>query len=273
MTDHSSLVPSFRDFSFYMKGHSTLHSSGDSSSEGEAELRLPNILEVERILRESAAGRLGKAVDTEGWPWLERMEFLEGAIPGIKVHSIGGYVPFEADGIWGPYEWYYRERGGGATLSLAPIGTFPAAADGLYRASQSVDEFAGSTGWVSRFLGLWEQLSVAKFLYKFSARDISVEKDENSGLFSLGNSEELKSQYGWGHSPEEAWLETQAFIQYFEEKLGWSQEFQREWRERMEISRVPLNADERVFPAEAPDFRVNWEALDIPEDYEHFIAG
>jgi len=261
MVDHAPLIPSFRDFSLFQP-----EAFGP-------QLRKPTVLEVESILRNSPAGKLGQAVSTENWPWLERMGFLDAVIPGLKVHSLGGLAPFQADGIWGPYEWYYRERGGGASLRLAPIGTFPAAADGLYGAHQSADEFAGSTGWVSRFLELWEQLSVAKFLYEFSAREIFVEKDEDSGLFSLRDSGKLISQYGWGHSPEEAWLETQGFIQYFEEKLGWSRELQREWRERMGISRTPSNADERVFPTSAPDFRVRWDALTVPEDYEHFIAG
>lgn len=263
MADHAALLPSFRDFSIYFSGHSIEPRSA------KAELPKPTVLEVERILEESPAGQLGQAVNFEGWPWLERMKFLQDAIPGIRVHSLGGIAPFQADGVWGPYEWYYRERGGGADLRLAPIATFPSAQESLYGSGAEVKEFAGSEGWISRFLKLWERLEHSPYLYEFPAREVHLRKtDEGIAPLITGES---TTQAGWGHTAEEAWLNAAAYAPYFEDHLGWTRELQEERRELMEISTTPLNSDERVYPEIDPDFSVSWDRLSVPEELSRFI--
>ncbi len=263
MTDHAALLPTFRDFRTYFIGHS-------SESEPEKnELPKPTVLEVERILRESPAGKLNRAVNLEGWPWLERLEFLDAVIPGIRVHSLGGIAPFQADGIWGPYEWYYRERGGGADLRLAPIATFPSAQESLYSSSAEVKEFAGSEGWLTRFLQLWEQLERSPYLYEFTAREVHLRKTDE-GIVPLITGE-MTTQAGWGHTPEEAWLNAAAYMPYFAEHMGWTRELQKRRRELMDISKTPLGSDERVYPESDPDFSVDWDALSVPDELARFL--
>jgi hypothetical protein len=260
MADSAALLPSFRDFSIYFRGQPT----GPQSAK--AAIPKPTVLEVEHILEESTAGQ---PVNFEGWPWLERMEFLQDAIPGIRVHSLGGIAPFEADGIWGPYEWYYRERGGGADLWLAPIATFPGAQAALYSSGAEVKEFAGSAGWITRFLKLWERLERSPYLYEFSAREVYLRKTEWGIVpFVTG---EVTTQAGWGHTPDEAWLNVASYIPYFEEQRGWTRELQAERRELMDISKQPLNKDERVYSKIAPDFTVNWDGLAVPKELSNFL--
>jgi len=263
MVDHAPLVPSFRDFSYLRP---------EPFGPQLPELRKPTVLEVERILNESPAGKLGLAVSTEGWPWLDRMAFLDKVIPGLKVHSLGGLAPFQADGTWGPYEWYYRERGGGSSLRLDALGTFPGLSGSLYGSSGDADEFAGSKGWVDRFLLLWESLTVDSYLYEFDSKKISIERigDKSSSSFEFRDIGEFEVSYGRGHTPEEAWESTSAYSSYIEEIIGLTRELQLEHWERREISRTPLNSDERVFPAETPDFTVRWDALKVPEELSHF---
>lgn len=268
-TDHASLVPSFRDFSHYFKGHSIEELIESAKSAPEPELPKPTVLEVEHILKHSPAGKLGEAISFDGWPWLERMGFLDAVIPGLKVHSLGGIAPFQADGIWGPYEWYYRERGGYASLRLAPIATFPGAQEALYSAKGEVAEFSGPEGWVPRFLKLWEKLERSPFLYEFPAREVNYEKTEG-GLELVLTGEDIL-QPGWGYSPTDAWLNTAQYSAYYEEYFGWTKELQEKRRELMEISKEPANRDERVYPLEDPDFTVNWDALAAPDELQRFL--
>lgn len=265
MADHAALTPSFRDFSYLRP---------ETLGPQLPELRRPTVLEVERILRDSPAGKLNRAISTEGWPWIDRMAFLDSAIPGIKVHSLGGLVPFQADGIWGAFEWYYRERGGGSSLRLSPIGSFPGVSESLYGASGDADEFAGSSGWLNRFLALWERLSVDTFLYEFDAREVSIVRSESDErIIEFVPTGESMVQYGRGHSAEEAWESAGSYSAYLDEKLGMDRSAQAHYRELMEISRTPLNSDERVFPLEAPDFRVNWDGLEVPDELGRFLES
>lgn len=271
MVDHSALVPSFRDFSYYFSGHSILDAIAEAKNPEPAakpELPKPTVLEVDHILKESPAGKLGEAVSFEGWPWLERMAFLDSAIPGIKVHSLGGFVTFQADGIWGPYEWYYRERGGHGELRLAPIATFPGSQEALYSASNEVSEFAGPDGWIHRFLKAWESLERAPFLYEFPAKEVYIDGEKGAKHTVVTGEDTM--QAGWGHSPTDAWLDAARYQPFYEEYFGWPKELQEERRELMEISKEPSNRDERVYPLDDPDFTVDWEALEVPDEFARF---
>lgn len=274
MTNHASLVPSFRDFSHYFSGHSILDElDGAAAPAPESEPKLPNptVLEVEHSLKESPAGKLGEAISFEGWPWLERMDFLEAAIPGLKVHSLGGIAPFQADGIWGPYEWYYRERGGHGELRLAPIATFPGAQEALYNAHSEVSEFVGTEGWIRRFLASWERLERSPFLYEFPAKEVYIEGEEGAKRTVVTGEDTV--QAGWGYSPTDAWLDAARYQPFYEEYFGWPKELQEARRELMEISKEPINRDERVYPLEDPDFAVDWDAIAVPVDYAKFFEA
>jgi len=262
MADHAALVPSFRDFSY-------LRNSTDEKAE---RLPKPTVQEVAQILEHSPAGKLGQAVNTEGWPWLERMGFMDAVIPGILFHSLGGLVPFQADGTWGPYEFYYRERHGHATLRLTPIATFPGAWNALYSAKADAPEFAGTTGWLTRFLELWEQLSVAPFLYKFQARDVNIRKtgEGENATRELVFGEGFTEVAGWGFTAEEARSDALSVVPFYEEQFGWTPGLQEARFEAMEVAELPLNSDERVFPEEQPRFEVNRGALAVPEELSKF---
>jgi len=262
MADHAALTPTFRDFSYFR----------NSTDEKTDRLPKPTVREVENILTQSPAGLLGQAVSTEGWPWLERMNFMDAVIPGIRFHSLGGIVPFQADGTWGPYEFYYRERHGYAELRLAPIATFPGPSEALYSAKSSAPEFAGSTGWLTRFLELWEKLSIAPFLYRFQARDVNIHRsDESEGAdFRLVFGEGFTDVAGWGFDAEEARRSALTVVPFYEEQFGWTPELQQERFRAMEVAELPLNSDDRTFPEETPHFGVIWEALAVTDDLSHF---
>lgn len=262
MADHAALVPSFRDFSYY-------RNSTDEKSE---RLPGPTVQEVTQILEHSPAGKLGQAIYTENWPWLERMDFMDSVILGIRFHSLGGFVPFQADGTWGPYEFYYRERHGYAELRLAPIATFPGVSGALYSAKADVPEFAGTTGWLMRFLELWEQLSIAPFLYEFQGRDVSIRRggEEEGAELELVFKDGFTDVAGWGLTPAEARKNALTVVPFYEEQFGWTVELQEARFRAMEIAELPLNSDDRVFPVENPHFEVNWTALAVPEELSKF---
>lgn len=261
-TPHAPLIPSFRDFN--------LNSKADG-------LQKPTVLEVQRTLEQSPAGIAGKAVNIDSrWNWLERMSFLDAAIPGIVVHNLGGNVPFQADGLWGPYEWYYRERGGAAFLRLAPIATFPSAQESLYSSSAEVEEFRGGKGWLTQFLELWEELERNMSFYEFPCKEIQINRTESEedGAVRFEFSDtgaKGATAYGWGYTPEEAHADTMRYRPYLEEMAGWNEAVQKGWREAMEISKIPITLQERVYPEVDPDFSVSWDKLEVPEELQHFL--
>lgn len=247
------LIPSFRDFS--SGGEFELDSEGSivfvESPEPEEPISPLTANEVAEILKSNP-----DALRTESWPRLSASSELAEKIPGILIHNYGGFVPFQAEGVWGPYEWYYRERGGGSSLGLAPIGTFPSATDSLYWASGEADEFQGSEGWIDRFLSHWVRLAPGPDGYWFEGRKVNVFRDE-AGELDFTVKEGPEELFGWGNSAEEALADSRKPSAYLLE-AGFSEELQeRIWQAHeltVEKSRL---AAVRVYPPNHPSFELN----------------
>lgn len=253
--DPRKLLPSFRDFSSWDKFE--LDSEGNicfvESTENQS--TPPTVHEVMAALEADP-----NALETEGWPRLEESAEIAEKIPGLVVHSYGGFAPFQADGVWGPYEWYYRERGGASSLGLAPIGTFPSATDALYWASGEAEEFKGSDGWIDRFLDHWVRLAPGPDGYWFEVNRVKPYRAEDgSMLFDVleGEREEI---FGWGNSAEEALEYTSKPSPYLEEH-GWSEDFQRKiWIAQGPTVECARLAAVRIYPTEHPSFEVRGES-------------
>lgn len=207
------------------------------------------------------------AQDTSDWKWLD--EF----IPGIVIHSAGGICPFQAEGFIKGHPFYYRERGGVASLLVTgeDDSTPYSMADALWGSSEDVDEFRNGPGWISTLINLVEKLEKTPFLYSFSARRIEFE--DNNDLNSMYSTDFEDVVYGWGYSPEEALESIQRTSEYLTLN-GWSEESQKRYHELQKISSIPLNYDNRGeipdpdFEIQVPEIWRNSKGLvDIPEDF------
>lgn len=147
------LIPSFRDFSYHIPAER--RDFFPKSQDRELDV-IAELIELQEL-------------KTSDWPQLEKYAFMSEYIPGIMFHTTGGVCPFQAEGVWENYEFYYRERGGVAELRLAPIGTFPSHSKAHWEASINVEEFREGNGWISTFLTLWKNLQETETVWGFPA--------------------------------------------------------------------------------------------------------
>jgi len=190
------------------------------------------------------------AQDPNDWSELTKL------IPGIMITSAGGIVPFQAEGTLHGFPFYYRDRHGVAELRVGAVGStdhiLPAGA--LYSASVETPEFEGADHFVKNLYHLVPELKKAPFLYRFPGHKATFLNDGNWG-YTIDRSS-VEEALGWGHSLEEAYVNSSTPSTYLAEK-GFSLEAQRKlWIDR-EVDTRPLNRDERAYPPVTPDFRVN----------------
>lgn len=190
------------------------------------------------------------AQDPNDWSELAKL------IPGIIITSAGGIVPFQAEGTLHGYPFYYRDRHGVAELRIGAVGStdhiLPSGA--LYNASVETPEFEGDKNFVKNLYSLVPKLEKGPFLYRFVGRK---PKFKNDGAWSYTiDSADTEEALGWGHTPEEAYVNSSMPSSYLEEK-GFALEAQRKFWIDRDVDPRPTNADERVYPSPEPDFRVN----------------
>lgn len=142
------------------------------------------------------------------------MDLLRDYIPGLRIETAGGIVPFQSWGDIGDgYRFYYRDRSGHASLNVARTGAHITTPDpndrlsiytsreedvpagtrkSLYRASLHAEDSPEqySRGWLSNFLTFLENLTPLPNEYEFP------------NLTEGPVSPEL---YGWGWTAEEAY--------------------------------------------------------------------
>jgi hypothetical protein len=188
------------------------------------------------------------AQDINDWTWLSQL------IPGIVVTSAGGIVPFQAEGLLHGLPFYYRERSGWASLSIAGANEPNAYGNtNLYHAGEEVEEFRSGPGWVSTLLNLVENLERSPFLYHFEGRDTQTTGEGDEMEVHTLNAP--KTYWGWGHTPEEAFEDTKEISSYLSEH-GYSEDFQREMWDAKRIYPMHTNDDDRIFPDPEPVFAV-----------------
>lgn len=169
---------------------------------------------------------------------------LQAAAPDVILEWAGGAVPFQGFGTWLGYPFYFRYRGGWASLDIGMPGGDPLDPT-LW--SAGVDYGENLSGWLdfSEFVLLLAYLSqrLEKASFPFQFRVISREPDAGDNT-EVGDTITL-----WGTTAHEAY-----------ESLARTR-----WRS-WEVEGTPVNRDVRVFPGTAPAFVVNPDALAEAED-------
>lgn len=187
------------------------------------------------------------AQDLTQWEWLSCL------IPGASLTSAGGVVPFQASGLLHGLPFYYRERHGTASLSVAEAEESASGQQVLYRASEDVEEFRTGPEWIETLLNLVDRLEKAEFLWQFVGRRVSFKTPKD--LESMYTSDEQEVYAAWGHDPAAARVELMKESAVLA-RYGWSSETQARYRELCQIGLVPVNKDDRVYPSPEPVFEV-----------------
>lgn len=194
------------------------------------------------------------------WKWLSNF------FPHLDLDFVGGSIPFQAwgSGLIQDYPFYYRERGGIATLKIGFKNEkeMMRSLDSLYSASTEVEEFRRHSEWVETLFNLFENLEKSKFLYEFPCKEIGF-SDSNDHKTAFTKFDKDDSEYGWGHSVKEAFENTKEISSYLESK-GWTVEDQLKIWKLKRIDPFPKSRDNRIFPDEVPDFRLN-----VPADWRN----
>lgn len=170
-------------------------------------------------------------------------------IPGLVISSAGGFVPFQAEGLLHGLPFYFRERHDQASLQVGQADG-DAFTDFLFYAAMDSDDFRGMEDFPRYLIALVQKLERAPMLWKFPARKLKYEDGKWNGV---SVTEETESQYGWGMTPEEGYAATQKFSEFLG-GYGWSEERQKAMRDAQQISPVPVNQDDRVWPDPLPEF-------------------
>lgn len=156
------------------------------------------------------------ARDIADFNWLK--EF----IPGIVIYSAGGILPFQAEGYLDGFNFYYRERGGVASLKLANSKEdCYDLASALYTAEIEVEEFREGFGWFSTLMNLIEKLEKPPYRYEFQKNAIDYGADGNTPTRKLDeNGEVIHSSFpGWGFTVEEAFTSASNAIERMRERF------------------------------------------------------
>lgn len=235
------------------------------------------------------------ARDIADFAWLK--EF----IPEIIIYSAGGFCPFQVEGYLGEFNFYYRERGGFASLTLAMSkDDCYSAADNLYRSSIEVKEFREGTGWFSTLMNLIEKLERNSYLYQFQTDEIDYGPNNNPDEIKKKLDKNGEVVHGtapaWGFTAEEA-FEKAAKLEYlydfFTNRKKYNEELKKyvpapelNWTEDqisnyIELSNVQFivieerSSKKRTYPEKEPVFEINvpevWRdengIIEIPDSF------
>lgn len=189
------------------------------------------------------------AQDPSDWSWLQ--EF----IPGLIISSAGGQIPFQAEGLYLGYPFYFRDRHGSASLSVGALdGEMPYHGnDILYYASVETEEFEGAKNFIKNLIALVPELKRSPYSYTFIGKTLDLTKSGSGYAIS----EDKSTHYpAWGYTPDEAYMSLLEPSQYLVDH-GFSIERQAQMNKDMDFDRTPLDDDSRKFPVTDPDFRIN----------------
>lgn len=191
---------------------------------------------------------------------------LSALIPTLLVTSAGGSCPYQAEGTLHGYDFYFRYRGGSASLEVA---SDPDSLGSLWYASRAhggrYDGTLGRQDFIDLMVVLVADLQPAPFLYEFSGYKIKVVHDEaaDSGqpddapkTLHIETTDTPEIYRSWGHTPREAidrFAEPSAYLT----EHGWSEESQRQAVDAQRLDPTPLNTDNRTYPSETPRFEVH----------------
>jgi len=211
--------------------------------------------------------------DIKKWEWMQ--EF----IPEIIVSSAGGLSPFQAEGFIEDFFFYYRERGGVASLRLSDsIDKSYGYNSSLYSASLEVEEFRSGSGWIETFFNLYERLEKTKNLYDFESNEVKFNGDGKPYLTG-----EKSTTAEWGYTSDEAYNEiikhqdSEKTIKIWTDYRKFSRENYLEYIRLRDVQNKVLNIEynDKNYPEVEPVFKVitpeSWRQADgsirIPEDF------
>lgn len=183
-------------------------------------------------------------------------KFLAEFIPGLKITSAGGMAPFQALGTLHGYPFYFRARHEWATLQLSAPGTDPVGWEHIYYSSSEAPFFVDARVFCELMLKLVPELKRSPFRWQFEGHKLHFPDPKK---WEAVQSDEKETYYGWGVNPEEGWSETQKVSEYLLEN-GCTEEVQLEMTKLRDISKIPLNQDDRIFPEVDPVFEVRLPA-------------
>lgn len=212
---------------------------------------------------------------------------LSARISGLLVESAGGVLPFQSEGTLHGLPYYFRYRGGYASLTVMAAPAAGEEADllcPLYAAGTDYgDDYAGSLSreeFYSLMLTLVPQLTEAAFLWEFQGVKVTIEDLSNPKPESLDVLVERRHQPVSGSAPErnppdlrftatdapevyrargvtpaDAYARLRETSQWLVSK-GWSEDAQRANAAAKAIDPTPVNTDTRTFPYPRPVFEV-----------------
>ena len=178
--------------------------------------------------------------------------FLAEFIPGLKITSAGGMMPFQALGTLHGLPFYFRARHEWATLHLSAPGTDPVGWEYLYYASTEAPFMVDAEVFCEIMLKLVPEIKRSPFRWEFEGHKLNFPDPKK---WEVVQSDEKEINYGWGVTPEEGWAKTQEISEYLLEH-GCTEEMQLRHQELRNISKTPLNQDNRIFPEVDPVFEV-----------------
>jgi hypothetical protein len=187
---------------------------------------------------------------------------LQELIPSLVVTSAGGICPFQAEGMLFGLSFYYRERGGWASLRLGQKAEdCYLTAESLFDAGEEVDEFRSGAVWLDTLINLIPKLEKTVFLYSFPYLTFPLGDFEDLLTVEPGTDPtQISHYYVRAESAAEAFRIASTFEEdaWLTEK-GCTSEMQRKWFEARvaTMSQIPLKSDERVWPDPLPVFEVN----------------
>lgn len=206
---------------------------------------------------------------------LKQFEWISEFVPGFTIASAGGIAPFQAEGLINEMPFYYRERG---TITLKVNHKNADDAYGsniLYLAdAEDFDERFQRTHWLSTLFNLVENLQRSPYLYEFPSKFVKFNDSKDPGSVYADSEERIDLVRAWGNSSQEAYENTKRIDPYLSSR-GWSEDLQQNYWKVRDISPVPLNEDDRIYPEIDPDFSVNvpdtWRddngLITIPESF------
>jgi hypothetical protein len=168
-------------------------------------------------------------------------EFFSRHAPDAAIHYAGGVVPFQAFGEWRGCEFYFRYRGGWASLDVALPGDDPVDLPAWTAGVDYGETFDGAldfSEFTYIFCYLATRLQRATYPFRFAV--LSRPEQDTDDLVTCSDSITLH-----GGTPEDAYARLAS--------SRWST-----WS----IDPQPMNADSRRFPAREPQFIPSTAALE-----------
>ena len=203
---------------------------------------------------------------------------LRQRIPTLELTNAGGAVPFQAEGQWDGYDFYFRYRGGTATLK---IGTpEDVIGEPLWSASMEYGRYLDGTLDTEEFIYLFCTLArnLNKASYRYRFYDKNVGPDATSTRYRAdGTTYQVNEEYtGWGLNPWDArryaYARNKEYAQMYAEaaveaaKKGAAEDAPNLFRNVALLDLTTDTIDNRVYPAVRPPFTV----LSVPEPTTSF---